>query len=59
VIKLYSVGTATGRKIKGIELKTQKWTYTCMVTWYLAKDLKPFGEKKTKFLTNGARLIGG
>jgi hypothetical protein len=24
VIKLYSVGTATGRKIKGIELKTQK-----------------------------------
>jgi hypothetical protein len=29
---LHGIGTATGRKINGIELKTQKLTYMPMVT---------------------------
>jgi hypothetical protein len=38
--KLYGIGAGTVRKSNGIELKTQKWTHTPMVTWSLTKELK-------------------
>jgi hypothetical protein len=47
----YSV---TGRWISGIELNTQKWTHTPLVTWSLTKELKLSSGQKTAFSTNGA-----
>jgi hypothetical protein len=41
-----------------IELKTQKWTHTPMITWSLTRELKPSSEKKTAFSTNGAGTTG-
>jgi hypothetical protein len=49
----------TDRQINGIELKSQKWTHTTMVTWSLTKELKPSSGKKTAFSTNGAGTTGG
>ena len=42
------------RQTNGMELKTQKWTHTPMVTWSLTKKLKPSSGKNTAFSTNGA-----
>ena len=38
----------------GIELKTQRWTHTPMVTWSSTRELKPPSGRKTAFSTNGA-----
>ena len=58
VIKLHGTGTARDRQINGIELKTQKWTHTPMVTWSLTRELKPSSGEKTAFSTNGAGTTG-
>ena len=42
----------TGRKINGIELKTQKRTHTCTVTWYLTKELKTSSGEKSSIFKN-------
>jgi hypothetical protein len=41
-----------------IELKTQKWTHTPMVTWSSTRELKPSSGKKTAFSTIGADTTG-
>jgi hypothetical protein len=46
----------TGRKINGIELKTQK--STLMITLSSSKELKLSSGKKTAFSTNGASSTG-
>jgi hypothetical protein len=40
--------------MNGMELKTQKLTYTPMVTYSLTRELKPSRGKKRAFSTNGA-----
>jgi len=43
------IGTETGKLASGIELKTQKYTQTPMVTWILTKEPKPSNGKKSFF----------
>jgi hypothetical protein len=50
----------------GIELKTQKWTHTPIITWSLVMELTPSSGKKTAFSTNrhgdsirGSFIFGG